>query len=630
MLGFNAPATAGAFFAQAAICDPAARWRLLAQLLLASVQYAPAREVEHNGRVLLSGGLHLMLALLAGWMSARVIHALRLHWSWGMVAFAVCAGVCILHMGWLLAELPMLGALGAPGVLIAVLAATHLSRRWQSAEERSEGVAATLAVERVRPAEPLQRLRDAFLSLHSVRSFLRRPRTESAPRRLTRIRSWAGTRKRCARLIGRSAAIFSTRAEAAARRGRLPLGFTLRRSRTVSIPLGHTVVLGATGSGKTVTMRRILALATETMGVVAVDGKGDHELEHDLEHLARKTGRRFLAWSPAYATRYSPFSRGSDTEIVDKALAAESFGDDYYLRLGQRFLGFAVRALRAAGSPPTLSRLAVYVDPENLEQLAPAMEEANPGSWNELLDQIPRLDRGERQAIAGTQHRLATMAESDLGPLLEPASSCETIDLFEVVNNGDVAYFNLNADARPELARMVGAAVVMDLVSVDATMQSRDESTCGIAMPTVVLFDDVQAFASEAGMQGIASLSARGRSAGMMLLLGTQSISDLQLGRRGDIVDQLLDNRTSLIAHRLPGYGSAARASLELGDREVQRVTEHVGGGTGRWRSRGSATRTPAIGPNVPPRELMELPTGVAVVKTLGQPPCLVRVPAPR
>ena len=306
------------------------------------------------------------------------------------------------------------------------------------------------------------------------------------------------------------------------------IGVTREGCRGVTVPARHIVVVGATGVGKTVTIRRILSQASVDMGLIAVDGKGDPELERDLERLARATGRRFQAWSPYHATRYSPFGRGSDTEIVDKALAAERWGDEYYLRLGQRFLGFAVRALRAAGREPTLRELARYVDPANLEELAPAMERAAPGSWSDLVATLPALDRAERQAIGGTQHRLATLAESDLGALLETAPGCELIDLLEVVEAGDVAYFNLNADARPALSRMLGAAIVMDLVSVAATLQRNREH-----VPTVLMLDDVQAFLSAPALAGIASLFARGRSAGMMLLLGTQSLADLTwVGRR--------------------------------------------------------------------------------------------------
>lgn len=402
------------------------------------------------------------------------------------------------------------------------------------------------------------------------------------------------------------------------------IGRTCDRRVPFHIPARHTIVVGATGAGKTVTMRRVLASAAAGMGVVAVDGKGDTELERDVERFARESGRRFLAWSPYHETRYSPFCHGSDTEIVDKALAAESWGDEYYLRLGQRFLGFAVRALRAAAREPTLRDLAHYVDPVNLEQLAPAMEELTPGSWDEVASALPPLDRAERQAIAGTQHRLATLAESDVGRLLEPAPGQPLIDLLEVVSDGDVAYFDLNADARPALSRMLGAAIVMDLVNIAAAMQRDDRHT-----PTVLMLDDVQAFASGPALEGISSLFARGRSAGMMLLLGTQSLSDFKLSGTQRSIEQLLDNRTTLIVHRVPGYSSATRASRELGERTGRRVSEHLEAGLRGWRNAGRATSTALLEPNVTAGELMELEVGVAVVQTSGCAPELVRVTPP-
>ena len=402
------------------------------------------------------------------------------------------------------------------------------------------------------------------------------------------------------------------------------IGSGCETGRPVRVPARHVIVVGATGSGKTVTLRRMLAEAATSMGIVAVDGKGDPELERDIERAACVSGRRFQPWSPYHSTSYSPFCHGSDTEVVDKALAAERWGDDYYLRLGQRFLGFAVRALRAAGRETTLRELAHFVDPENLEQLAPAMETATPGSWGELVAALPALDRAERQAIAGTQHRLATLAESDVGGLLEPVPGRPRIDLLEIVRAGDVAYFNLNADARPALSRMIGAAIVMDLVSVAAAMQRSGEN-----LPTVLMLDDVQAFASVPALAGIASLFARGRSAGMMLVLGTQSLADLALAGSERGTDQLLDNRTTIVVHRLPSHGSASRASRELGERAGWRVSEHLEPALIGWRSPRRIVRTAMPEPNVTAQELMELETGVAAVQTCARPPEFVRVASP-
>jgi Type IV secretion-system coupling protein DNA-binding domain len=554
----------------------------------APVQSGQARAVGHAGLLIAYDSLHLLAGVFVGWALAHLIRASRPHWNWTTVALVAGLGLYLLALARSLGLAALAGALGTPGALMACLVAARVSRRSQLAGAESSGSPSSAHVTSRLRADVLR----ALCPPMAVR-------------------------------IARRAVVLLERARLRAPAGGFLLGHTCDGRRPAWIPARHTIVVGATGAGKTMTMRNVVAEATVSMGAVIVDGKGDPELERHLTQLAQASGRRFSAWSPYRTTRYNPFGHGADTEIVDKALAAESWGDDYYLRLGQRFLGFAVRALRAAGREPTLSELARYADPENLEQLAPAMEEANPGSWNQLAACIPGLDRGERQAIAGTQHRLAALAESDVGMLLEPAPGHETIDLLEAVRNADVAYFNLNADARPTLSRMLGAAIVMDLVSIAATIQRRDEYT-----PTVVMLDDVQAFACEPGLAGIASLFARGRSAGMMLLLGTQSLADLQRDR-ADGMDQLLDNRTTLIVHRLPGERSATKASRELGLHEVQRLSEHLEGGPGRWRPRGSATRTRVMVPHVQPAELMELETGVTVTKTLGQPLRFVRVRSP-
>jgi hypothetical protein len=547
-----------------------------------------SHEVERVARSVSGGVGRVALAALAGCAAARLFRARRIRSGWaffalGLFVLADARGAVSLS------RLPLVGALGVGGVMLALVIACIVNRSRDLDEGPRRGARAGVT-------RRTRALRDAVLASATARFA---PLVE----RRARIRELLRRRNRP--------------------RG-ICIGRTCAGRRRFTIPTRHTLVVGATGAGKTVTMRSVLAAAVARMGAVVVDGKGDAELEHDLERFARESGRRFLPWSPYHRTRYSPFSHGSDTEIVDKALAAESWGDDYYLRLGQRFLGFAVRALRAAARQPTLRELARYVDPANLEQLAPAMEEVTPGSWDHLVGSLPALDRTERQAIAGTQHRLAALAESDVGVLLEPAPGHALVDLSEVVHAGDVAYFNLNADARPALSRMLGAAIVMDLVSVTAAMQRGEES-----MPTVLMLDDVQAFASEPALAGIASLFARGRSAGMMLLLGTQSLSDFKLAGTQRSIEQLLDNRSTLVVHRLPGQSSASRASRELGEREGRRLSEHLEAGVTGWRRAGTATSTGTLEPNVLAAELMELETGVAAVKTPGRPPEFVHITPP-
>ena len=61
----------------------------------------------------------------------------------------------------------------------------------------------------------------------------------------------------------------------------------------------HTLVVGATGSGKTVTQAWIAGRMIDAgHGAVVVDPKGDGLLAFELEHAARRARRTFRLWTP--------------------------------------------------------------------------------------------------------------------------------------------------------------------------------------------------------------------------------------------------------------------------------------------------------------------------------------------
>src|SRR5205823_589699 len=75
--------------------------------------------------------------------------------------------------------------------------------------------------------------------------------------------------------------------------------------RPVSIPFApaagaHTLVVGATGSGKTVT-QTLLAISAIERGAAAivVDPKGDAGMRAQLFAAAQREGREFFEWTPS-------------------------------------------------------------------------------------------------------------------------------------------------------------------------------------------------------------------------------------------------------------------------------------------------------------------------------------------
>jgi type IV secretory pathway TraG/TraD family ATPase VirD4 len=383
------------------------------------------------------------------------------------------------------------------------------------------------------------------------------------------------------------------------------------RGRAVRIPVGyasgrHILVVGATGSGKTVTQAWIAARLVEAgHGAVVIDPKGDRLLMEELERAARKARRTFRVWSPEGPGVYNPFAHGTDTELADKVLAGETYTEPHYLRQAQRYLGHAVRALRGQGWPVTVATLADGMDPARLEAWARALPDEQAKGTHAYLD---ALSPDQRRGLAGTRDRLGILAESDVAQFLwrsEPTR--HSIDLLAAVRRRDVVLFRLDADRRPLLAGMLAAAIVQDLLTITAELQHDP-------VPTLVLIDEFSAVAPE----HVARLFGRGRSAGLSLLLGTQELADLRPPDNPMLADQVLGNVTTLIAHRQVVPASAETLAGVMGTRLIWEHTDRTETFLGASAPTGHGTRTPSREFVVHPDAIKRLRTGRAAVSTPG------------
>ena len=370
----------------------------------------------------------------------------------------------------------------------------------------------------------------------------------------------------------------------------------------VAIGLGgergsHALIVGATGSGKTVTEALITARAIEAgRGAVIVDPKGDPLLRDAARAAAVHAGREFREWTPHGGTSYNPYAHGSPAEIADKALAGEQWSEPHYLRQAQRYLAHAARALSALGETPTPARLADLMDPRRLELAARALPDEDHA--RRIFDYLDSLDGRQRSGLTGTRDRLAILAESELGPALEPRAGEPALDLLRAIRAREVVYFALEADRLPLLARMLAAAIVGDLVSIAAACQVDP-------VPTLIAIDEFSAIAPE----GVARLFGRARAAGFSLLLATQELADLRAAR-AELLEQVLGNVESVIAHRQSVPDSAELIARIAGTRASWRSTDQFTGPLPTGRSSRTPVREFAIHPEV----IRGLPAGCAVV----------------
>jgi conjugal transfer pilus assembly protein TraD len=333
------------------------------------------------------------------------------------------------------------------------------------------------------------------------------------------------------------------------------------------------------------------------MAAIVIDPKGDRAMRAAVLNAARRGGREFIEWTPAGPCAYNPFARGSDTEVADKVLAGERFTEPHYLRQAQRFLGHVVRCLRTRGIETSLRAIAEHLDPLALELLARGLPDQPASDTHAYLDSLTSRQLGD---IAGVRDRLSILAESDVAPWLEPSRrGVRGFDLFEAVRSRAVVYFDLDADRRPLLTEMVGAAIVQDLQTTVASLQGRPT-------PTVVVIDEFSSLAAER----VVRLFGRARSAGLNLVLGTQELADLRLPGRAALLEQVLGNLTVLIAHRQVVPASAELVSGLAGTRGAWRTSRQDGGRTNRTR---------ICEPILAADEVMNLAPGCAAAIVFGQ-----------
>jgi conjugal transfer pilus assembly protein TraD len=379
----------------------------------------------------------------------------------------------------------------------------------------------------------------------------------------------------------------------------------------------HALVVGATGSGKTTTILRLLGeVAPDGVGLLVVDLKADPSLAAELQGLAGRVGLPFDCWALDGSSHWNPLGHGDATELMNKVVALEAWSEPHYKRAAQRYLHTALSILLAAGQEPELPALVPLLDPEALTAFlyGPAASRVSAEERGRLERYLGGLDRSSQSAIQGLANRLALLAETRAGERLraEPGG----IDLRRTFSGPRLTLFSLDSQKYGETAAQLATLVAQDVRTV-ASMRLAEGWP---EPPGYVVFDEFSAMHSD----HLLHLFARGRGAGIGVLLATQELADLSRVDPG-FADQVLGNTNVKLVHRQDVPESAERLAGVAGTRSVYEETfqtdrtpfrslagRPLGGWSGRTTGQGTIREVEqyAVHPNV----LKQLPQGTAVL----------------
>lgn len=317
------------------------------------------------------------------------------------------------------------------------------------------------------------------------------------------------------------------------------------------------LVLGTTGSGKTITQRRFYQRAIRKgYPLIIVDGKPSKENVDGVWELAKINNREFYGFNCGNKAYYNAFSCGGYTELKDKIITLkDQWESDYYRTIAEDYLQTTLEILIKANQKVDLTTISKCLDFENLAVIVREARDHN------LADKIKSLQQYERQALTGLQAHLNVLINSELGEYLN--FHPEAFNLNQIVEQNAVAYFALPALKFSNFAKVLGKLVINDIKSMIDPLEN--------VKPIFIVFDEFSVFAGEQ----VLNLVNMGRGKGVHTILGTQGLADL---KKVDPVfeSQLLNCVNTVICHRLNDEDSAESITAWIGTEDSYEVTAVV------------------------------------------------------
>lgn len=338
------------------------------------------------------------------------------------------------------------------------------------------------------------------------------------------------------------------------------LGVSKYTGKIVTIPDWYInqvmLVLGTTGSGKTITLRRFYQRAIlKGYPLIIVDGKPDAENIAWLMKLAEKNGRKFFGFNCGNTLPYDPLANGGYTELKDKIISLkDEWSSDHYRSIAEDYLQATFEVLLRSGIEFDLKRVVEYLNYDDLVMLARGVGDSR------LMKRVQSLEQYDRDDITGLQAHLNILIHSELGQFFE--KNADTFTLLDVIEQDAVVYFALPALRFPSFSKVLGKLVINDLKAViDRDHRKR----------IFTVFDEFSVFAGEQ----VLNLVNMGRGKGVHAIFGTQGLADLD---RVDVAfkSQMLNCVNTLICHRLNDQESAESVASWVGTKENFTVTAQL------------------------------------------------------
>ncbi len=332
----------------------------------------------------------------------------------------------------------------------------------------------------------------------------------------------------------------------------------------------HTLVLGTTGSGKTVTVCNIVESAINRgLPLIYIDGKGDYDLACRVARYGQERDTPVSVFAmKGESIAYNPLATGGFTSKKDRIIELREWSEEHYKKLAEGYLQCVFKVMEQCNIPCNLTSLSENLDLKQLKSLV-RQNEADIPNAQKLMDELNNQDQASK-SIESLVAEIRNFTSSEIGSLFELEEGKPVLTLDEIIKENGVAYFCLPALEFPSMSKTLGRLVINDLKATMAQQLSQ-----GAKNTVYVIFDEFSVFAGEQ----VLNVINMGRSAGIHAVLSTQSLSDIASGRKENadhFINQVVGNCNNFILHRQNSAEDAEKLAAMLGTRNTLEYTAQV------------------------------------------------------
>lgn len=384
----------------------------------------------------------------------------------------------------------------------------------------------------------------------------------------------------------------------------------------------HGVLLGSTGSGKTITIQAIASalmdlgwsgLLLDLKEDIAPGGLRDFCRDYVAHHALPY--QQMALSDPNSEFWLNPLA-GMDPDFArDTILSLTTFDDSYWQNLNKKMLGqlvnlcYDAHEIDPVSVPyPTISGIGRILESGDLRRSTTKMRAlvVNSGlsGAEERYSTLADPDPDSQKSAAGFGAKLTQMYDTVAGrTVLSPGNGRLEID----VTAEGLTYVGLDSTGKPDLAKLISSAVLQRM-SVFAAQR-----TIGLlkkGRPRFLIVDE----ASVADRAILQALLSKARGAGVSVLLCTQGPDDW-IDKNGDDWSMLVQNVNVGIVMSQGSPKAAEMCAEFIGSTEHRVLSQQVV--DGEVAARGTVSQR--VDYLVQPHELRQLGTGDAILR-IGKP----------